>query len=49
MMAYAFKVRGRTQMTLHLAVTDLFSQQVLTDNAFAPSGAQWKFSTGLKF
>jgi outer membrane receptor protein involved in Fe transport len=49
MMAYAFKVRGRTQLTLHLAVTDLFSQQVLTDNAFAAAGAQWKFSTGLKF
>ncbi|MBI5689618.1 MAG: TonB-dependent receptor [Verrucomicrobia bacterium] len=49
MMAYAFKVRGRTQVTLHLAVTDLFSQQVLTDNAFAPAGAQWKLSTGVKF
>lgn len=49
MMAYGFKVRGRTQMTLHLAVTDIFSQQVLTDNAFTPTGAQWKLSTGLRF
>ena len=49
MMAYAFRVRGRTQLSLHLAVTDLFSQQKLTDNAFAPAGAQWKISSGLKF
>ena len=48
-MAYAFRVRGRTQLSLHLAVTDLFSQQKLTDNAFAPAGAQWKISSGLKF
>lgn len=49
MMAYSFRLRGRTQLTLHLAVTDLFSQQVLTDNAFTPAGAQWKLSTGLRF
>jgi hypothetical protein len=36
-------------LTLHLAVTDIFSQQKLTDNAFAAAGAQWKLSSGLKF
>lgn len=49
MMAYTFKPQGRAQYSLHLAVTDIFSQQVLTDNAFAPAGAQWKLSAGVKF
>ena len=49
MMAYSFKPRQRVQLTLRLAVTDLFSQQVLTENAFWPAGAQWKLSAGLKF
>ena len=49
MMAYALKPGRRAQLTLHLAVTDIFSQQKLTDNAFAAAGAQWKLSSGLKF
>ena len=49
MMAYSWKVAGNRTMSLHLAATDLFSQQVLTDNAFWPAGLQWKLSTGLRF
>jgi outer membrane receptor protein involved in Fe transport len=49
MISYSWKVRNGTQLRLHLAVTDIFSQQTLTDNAFAPAGAQWKLSTGFKF
>ncbi|MBI5768693.1 MAG: TonB-dependent receptor [Verrucomicrobia bacterium] len=49
MMAYAWKVRGNKTLSLHLAVTDIFGQQILTDNAFWPAGAQWKLSTALRF
>ena len=49
MMAYSWKIRGNRTLSLHLAATDLFNQQILTDNAFWPAGLQWKLSTGLKF
>jgi len=49
MLSYSWKLSSRVTANLHLAVTDVFSQQVLTDNAFAPTGAQWKLRTGLRF
>ena len=49
MMAYSWKVRGNRTLSLHLAATDLFNQQILTDNAFWPTGLQWKLSAGLRF
>jgi len=49
MMAYSWKIRGNKTLSLHLAATDLFSQQILTENAFWPTGIQWKLGTGLRF
>lgn len=49
MMAWSWKVAGNKTLSLHLAATDLFNQQILTDNAFWPAGTQWKLSTGLRF
>ena len=49
MISYSFRARQRLQVNLHLAATDLFNQQILTDNAFWPTGTQWKLSAGVRF
>ena len=49
MVAYSWKIRGNKTLSMHFAVTDIFSQRKLTENAFWPNGAEWKLSTGLRF
>ena len=44
------RLPGRAEIAALSAFPVVVSaQQILTDNAFAPTGTQWKFSTGLKF
>lgn len=47
--AYSFRPTRKMQASIHLAGTDLFDQQILTDNAFWPQGPTGKLSLKLKF